>query len=107
MEMSTPADCATVINQILNQAETLVSTCRHALAALQRADAQFRVEEESEDHLAYRQHRDPKGRLSDLGKRVIERMLVLGWDDEKIASRTSVSPWGVGQFRRRLGRARS
>jgi hypothetical protein len=103
-KMNMPADYTAALTQILNQAEGLVSTCKYALAALQETDANFRVEEETDDYLAYRLHRQSTGRLSDVGKRVIERMLVLGWTDERIKKHTKVSAWGIGQFRRRLGR---
>jgi len=105
-----PADISSfnpvaLIRRIRDQAAVTLAACDQALAAIEAAAAAtpFRVPDESEDFLSYRRDRRPTGQLSDRGKRVAQAFLLADFTDEAVGELMNVSPWGIGQLRRRLG----
>ena len=88
---------------LLHRTEAMSLGIQEALARLRNTN--FRVPDETDDHMAYRQHRVVSGPLSEQGERVMLALLKLGLTDEEVATRMSVSTNGVGVRRRKWGRS--
>lgn len=97
-------DPISLIRRIRSQAASTVAACDQAISAIEAADVSdpFYVPEESTNPLDYRKDRRPAGQLSDRGLRVAEAFLVAGFTDEAVGGFMGVTPWGIGQLRRRL-----
>ena len=89
----------------LQLAENTVRAIRFAIDSrlAEKNRKPFFTPDESKDPLDYREARAPDGRFSDLGRKVAKDFLIAGFSDAAVGSFMSVSPFGIGQFRRRLG----
>ena len=94
-------------NKVLDELRAVRAQAMTALQSIDRLIAKVQgeqtasgpVEEESSDHLDYRDNRDPDGTLSVRGLRVMMRLFKRNLTADDVAERMTVSPTGT---RRRL-----